>query len=493
VGVVVLLLFAVLAAQDSYLQFWKADALNVHVKNPRTTTATVRLPRGAIYAGDHTLLAESVPSGSPYYPWKRVYPLGSLTSGVVGFNSNFYGAWALEAEYADTLISHRQPPLSWSDLLAPRYASDSIQITLLPALQRVAQTALAGRDGAVVALDPRNGNVLAMYSNPTFDPAGITANDPSHEAGAWHNYNQKNEHGFPPLGLLATQQTFPPGSTSKVVTTAAVFSSAPDLANKSYPSTACLTLPNSNKPLCNDGGSACGGTIYVMLPASCDPGYASVGLDLGGTVLARQANGFGYNATIPIDLPGVATSYFPPGYVLNDNQPFLAYSAIGQGNVRTTALQNALVASAIANHGLLMTPHLLSEVIGPNETVVSRYKGTPWKRPISPSQADQIVPMMRNVVLYGTASGVGFRYGDEVAAKTGTAQTGNALSNTDDWMIAFAPASNPVVAVAVVVPYQAISAYGATVAGPIVKCVIEGALAINAGQPASNTSATCPS
>jgi peptidoglycan glycosyltransferase len=115
-----------------------------------------------------------------------------------------------------------------------------------------------------------------------------------------------------------------------------------------------------------------------------------------------------------------------------------------------------------------------------------------WRHPLGPEEATQVATLMHDVVLYGTASGVGFLYEDDVAAKTGTAQTGDAVNNTDDWMIAFAPATDPVIAVAVVVPYQPISFYGATVAGPIVKCVIEGALAIDAGQPPAGTYTTCP-
>ena len=139
-----------------------------------------------------------------------------------------------------------------------------------------------------------------------------------------------------------------------------------------------------------------------------------------------------------------------------------------------------------------MTPHLMSSITGPLGNALVTYKPSVWKTPLTKSQAGQIVPLMVNVVRYGTAAGL-FLPQDDVAAKTGTAQTGNALKNTDDWMIAFAPATNPTVAVAVVMPFQAVYHYGATTAGPIVKCLIEGALAIQAGQPATGTSTTCPS
>jgi len=139
-----------------------------------------------------------------------------------------------------------------------------------------------------------------------------------------------------------------------------------------------------------------------------------------------------------------------------------------------------------------MTPHLLDYITAPDGTIVKRYKDSVWKTPLTATQAAFIVPLMQKVVAYGTASGVGFLAQDDVAAKTGTAQTGNAKQQTDDWLIAFAPATDPTVAVAVVIPFSQPRTSAATIAGPVVKCLVEGALAIQAGQPASGTSTTCP-
>jgi penicillin-binding protein A len=186
-------------------------------------------------------------------------------------------------------------------------------------------------------------------------------------------------------------------------------------------------------------------------------------------------------------------SFFPTESNLAANPPFLAYSAIGQEDVSVTALQNALVAAGIANGGNIMTPHLMSYISGPNGTIVKRFKDSVWKKPLTQVEAAEIVPLMESVVTDGTAAQVGFLPADDVAAKTGTAQVGNNLKNdTDDWMIAFAPATDPTIAVAVSVPYQAYSVTGAEIAGPIVKCVIEAALALQAGQPATGTATTCP-
>ncbi len=488
----ILLLFVVVAAQSANLQFFRAKALDASPLNPRISEASSNAPRGKVFAADGTVLAASVPTGQGGNVYRRVYPLGSLTSSLVGFTSPFYGNWYLEAEYNTYLSSHAQPPQSLAQVLSPTSAADNVTLTLQPALQRVAQRALAGRDGAAVVLDPKNGNILAMYSNPTYNPVPLTSPIDAVAKVAWTKDNTKDAEGFPPLGLVATEQTFPPGSTFKVITTSAVIVSKPQLLTKVYRSAVTISLPNSNKTLSNYAFGKCGGTIAEMLPPSCDTGFALVGLDVGGTDLSLAADSFGYDEIPPIDLPGAVASNFPPASFFTSNLPGVAYSAIGQQDVRTSALQNALVAGAVGNLGVMMTPHLLNYVTGPDGTIIKRYKPTVWKTPLTPAQSSQIIPLMVNVALFGTAAGY-FPAADNVAAKTGTAQVGNSAKNTDDWMIAFAPASDPTIAVAVVLPFQATSKTGALVAGPVMTCLVEGALAIQAGQKFTMTGSTCPS
>lgn len=489
----ILLLFAVAAAQSANIQFFRASALDSSPLNSRVSSASQNAPRGEIVAANGEILAKSIATGNAAEPYQRIYPLGSLTSGVVGFSSPGYGNWWLESQYNAELTAHAQPAQSIEQVIAPTTAADNLTLTLQPELQRIARVAMAGQDGAAVVLDPRTGAVLAMYSNPNYNPAPLTSPVIATEAVAWKKYTTRDAHGFEPLGLLAVQQTFPPGSTFKVITTAAAVVNKPSLLKKYYKVAAYTALPDSNKLLYNDGGQPCGGTVQQMLPASCDPGYALLGLDVGATAMSATANAFGYNEAIPLDLPGVVTSYFPTAASFKYNLPQLAYSSIGQENVRATALQNALVAEAVANGGVEMTPHLMDNLIGPDGTVVRTYSPSVWKTPLTAAQANQIVPLMQNVVRFGTAAYVGFPAADDVAAKTGTAQTGNGLHNTDDWMIAFAPASHPTVAVAVVMPFQSVNGLGATVAGPVVKCLIEGALAMQSGKPATGTYGTCPS
>jgi peptidoglycan glycosyltransferase len=378
-------------------------------------------------------------------------------------------------------------------VLAPTEGEDSVTLTLVPELQNLARAELAGRDGSVVAIVPSTGSLLALYSNPTYNPTPFTSSSRTVQTAAWTADNKKDVHGYPPLGLVATQQTIFPGSTFKVVTTAGIAAYKPSLfTTVNYPQMVFTKLPDTNKLLYNDGHTACGGTIAEMLPASCDPGYALLGIALGAQDLTTEAHAFGYDQVPPLDLPGVVASYFPSESYLAANPPYLAYSAIGQEDVSATALQNALVAAGVANNGVVMTPHLMSYITGPDGTVVQRFKDSAWKTPLTAAQTAQVVPLMQAVVTHGTASLVGFLPQDDVAAKTGTAQVGNNLTNdTDDWMIAFAPANNPTIAFAVSVPYQGYSATGAQVAGPIMKCMIEGALAYQAGQPITGTSTTC--
>ncbi|HVA08699.1 MAG TPA: penicillin-binding transpeptidase domain-containing protein, partial [Acidimicrobiales bacterium] len=454
--------------------------------------------RGDIYASDGTLLAKSVRSSASAYHYARVYPQGSLYAHVVGYSSAYYGTAGIENEYNDALITHTLPAQTLSQTLgfAPLQSSrDSLTLTIDPTLQQTARTALSqiagsNKDAAVFAENPRTGAVLADYSTPTFDPDALASPDVAAEKLAGSAYfNQKDFEGSLPGLPLATAAIFPPGSTFKVVTTAAVYNLAPQLSSFTFPEAASTPLPHSDKVLDNDGGTPCGGNIETMLPESCDPGYGLLGIALGAPTLAKQAEMFGYNATPPIDLPKawVSTPFFPSVSSLTPpNQALLAYSAIGQLDDKASALSNALVAAGIANGGVIMQPYLVQQITDSQGALVATHHPKPWMTAATPQAAASVTALMKLVVTQGTADQVGFPASLDAAVKTGTAQTGNPSANTDDWMIGFAPADNPEIAVAVVVPNQNFVDTGAGVAGPIMKAMLEaGVTSASSAQPTS--------
>jgi len=503
-GVVLILCFGLVIIQLTNIQFHRAPAL-------RTKAAAIANKanpdnyRGYILAADGTNLAQSVPNtdkADNFHQYVRQYPYGSLFSGVVGYSSFYYGTGGVESVYNDELIPHSQPAHTLTQLLSPPpKTTDNITLTVEPYLQKVAQQECAqipnvNQDCGIVAITPQTGAVTAPYSNPTYDPAPLTSPVVNTEKLAAEGDLQKDGEGFSPAVELATQETELPGSTFKVVTTTAVYNLKPTLAGFTFPVAACTpTLPESNLPICNDpsppsNGSPCGGDIQVMLPESCDPGYAELGLALGGATLYEQATLFGFDAVPPIDLVGfeegsVAKSNFPTPIELSPGHepglPGIAYSAFGQQDVNSTALQMAMVAAAVANGGALMTPHVMAQIRDSQGAVVETFKPTVYKQSLSAGAAAQVTQLMQQVAISGTAAGV-FPSSLNVAVKTGTAQTGNSANNTDDWMIGFAPANDPKVAVAVEVPFQATSSTGARIAGPIMEKMLEAALNPPPGQ-----------
>ena len=435
------------------------------------------------------MLAQSVktPAGTDTgaYPYQyvRQYPQGALYAGITGYDSAlYYGTAGIEQEYDSYLGPHQQPPQTLSQLLFRQQqplTTDNVTLTVQPSLQNAAEQALttlppgANKDGAVVVLQPSTGNVLAMVSNPSYDPNPLVSTSLQAEQLAYLSYTGKDHEGFQYLQPLATGYAFPPGSTMKVVTSTAAYNLKPSLAGFNYPVQQCQKFSDSNVPLCDQSGP-CGGMMAQMLPFSCDPGYAELGVQLGVDVMTKQSELFGYNSVPAIDLPGVSKSVFPS--LPSNSQAFLGQSSIGQYDVQTTALQNAMVAAGIANKGVLMTPHLMSSIHDSQGALVQSYTPKAESTVATALAAQQVTSLMQGVVATGTARGVGFPAYLCAAVKTGTAQTDKATGLTDTWMIGLAPANNPQVAVAVVVPKQSNSSDGAGVAGPIMKAVLTAAV-----------------
>ncbi|HUO47656.1 MAG TPA: penicillin-binding transpeptidase domain-containing protein, partial [Acidimicrobiales bacterium] len=478
-GLGMLLCFAVLLLQLTNIQVVKAHQYATAPRNPAVIAAHTDQPRGIIQSADGVVLADSVPASSGVYKYQRQYPTAGLFSHVVGYLSPIYGSTGVESSYNQYLVAHDKPVKTLGDLLSTATVTDTVTLTMNSVLQKDAVTALGGRDGAVVVLNPGTGAIEAMYSNPTFDPNPLVANDTKTEQLGFLAANTRNpKSGFAPAVSLAYQDIFPPGSTFKTVTTAATYDHSPQLVNVPMPYYNCIpphTFGGQTTPLCNYGASGCGGTIAVMLPPSCDTGYAVLGTKVGAPGMQAEAASFGFNQQPPLDLPHSAfqVSRFLQPSCYQHAQVYLAFSSIGQKCTIASPLQMALVAAAFANSGTIMTPHVVSQIRDSQGNLVSTYKPVKWLDATSPATSAAVTTLMQHVVQYGTAAGVGFPPQDQVAAKTGTAQIGTGNTATTDWMIAFAPASHPKVALAVVIPNQSLSATGAEVAGPVMNYMIQ--------------------
>lgn len=481
VAVFFMFAFGLLFLQLNNLQVLQAHKLATAPGNSRAITQTYSLPRGPILTADGTVIAQTVGANNVYHR-QRVYPHGSLYSEVTGYDSIIYGEAGIEAAYNNYLNAHTPALTSISQLFASSYQTDSVITTISSKIQNAANAALGGKIGAVVALDPRTGAVLALLSSPSYDPNPLSSANGATEQAAW---KADISGADPPLLDTAISRAYPPGSTFKVVTSSAVYDHNPSLATQNFPSVSQIPLPQTSNTLHNYAYESCGGQLPELLKVSCDTGYAQIGLELGAANLSTEATAFGFGSRPPLDISGAAISAFPPVSFFSQNQPQLAYSAIGQGNVSATPLQMALVASAIANHGVIMAPHLMSRIIGSQGQVVTSYSPHPWRTATSPQTASQVTTLMEGVVNGGTATDIQIP-GIQIAAKTGTAQFnlgtgGTGTGQDDNWMVAFAPAQSPQIAVAVVVPAQpglGTNPTGAAYAGPVVKAVLSAAIGV---------------
>lgn len=471
-GVALLLCFVALFVMMNYVQVVEAHKLSNSPNNPRVVTADYSKPRGDIVTADGKVVARSVPSNDDL-KYQRQYPEGPLFAQITGFDSFIYGVQlGVEETYNGQLVGRNLPVHSLSQLLSSHMTTGTVSLTVSDRMQRAAQAALGPKLGSVVVLDPRDGAVRALYSNPTYDPNPLADHNTSNERAAWTLAQLDRTQ---PMLARSYREIYPPGSTFKVVTSAAVFDHNPGLATKFYPVVGSIKLPLTTNTLHNFNFETCGGQLPQLFKVSCDTGFGQVGLDLGAESLSGEAGAFGFNLRPPLDLPGTAVSKFPGAAFFKERTPLLAFSAIGQDDVSSTPLQMALVAAAIADGGTIMAPHVMSEIRDNQGKVLSRWQPHAWLHATSAATANSVRSMMLLVTQPGgTAPDLGNIPGVQVAAKTGTAQTG--ANTTDDWMVAFAPADNPTVVVAVSVPNQPVSATGDAVAGPITRAVLTAAL-----------------
>ena len=471
-GIGLLALFSLLFMRLNWIQVVDADELANKPGNTRKATKDFSRERGVIQTADGVVIAQSVETDTALKR-QRQYPEGTLFAHLTGFFSFTYGSDGLEKTYNDDLAGRSEGLRSVRDLLSDQVRTGNVTITVSKKLQQLARDQLGNRKGAIVAINPQDGAVLALWSFPSFDPNPLSGHDQRAVQASWTALNADANR---PMLPRSYRERYAPGSTFKVVTAAAALEKTPELVTKPYPTLRELDLPQTNRNLPNFGGGACGGILTDLLRVSCNTGFGQMGLDMGGDKLAEQAHAFGFDKRPPLDLPAVATSVIGE----NDfkrNQPALAYSAIGQQDIAATPLEMALVAAGVGNGGKIMKPHLLAEVRDSEGNVVRRANPETWLEAMSPQSAAALKDMMVGVVTGGTARAAAVP-GAQVAAKTGTAQTVG--ENSHAWIIAFAPAEAPRVAVAVIVESQpglGDNVTGGRVAAPIASAMIRAALA----------------
>jgi peptidoglycan glycosyltransferase len=456
----IILLFAVLAAFTSRWTVLQADDLKKEPLNRRPLLEQQQVPRGEILARDTTKLVTNRSIGTRqtrrYY---RTYPAGSLFAHSVGYSYVSSGDSGLEKFYNDQLSGTNDKQLSsfLEQLGGGPKQGDDLRTNLDPAAQREAVAALGPRAGAIVAIEPSTGAVRVMTSYPTFDPNKIP-----------QELTRLNKDRTAPLVNRVTQAQYPPGSTMKVVTTAAALDTGMYTPNSFINGRDNVTI--SGVPLHNFGNESFGAiSLTDALTHSVNTVYGQIGEKLGKGTLLRYMRRFGFQAQPPIDLP--STQVAPSG-VLKPPRPLgvgdtwdVGRVAIGQEpHLFVTPLQMAMVAAAVGNKGRLMEPRLGDKIIAPDGQVRDDIQPQEQSTVMSEKAASELATMMSNVVNSGTGTG-GALQGIQVAGKTGTADNGHGGNYA--WFIAFAPVRNPRVAVAVVVENTQQSQTGGEVAAPL--------------------------
>lgn len=485
VGIAMLALFLLVFAELNYTQFFNAEAIAGNAANPRILHQEYSIKRGDIVTADGKVVAASKPTKGAL-KYLRVYPGASLYGHLTGYFSLVYGSAGIEDAY-NAQLSGRGGVLSMQDIkdnfLGAGSQGDDVVMTVNSKLQDIARSALGNVRGAVVALDPRTGDIKAMYSNPSYDPSGLAVHDPKSERQYWNSLGPKSSTS--PLIDLTRLARYPPGSTFKIVDTTAALESGRYTPGSSFPDPPAIQpcssnggrypcMPQTNQSFTNFTHTSCagGGSIALQeaVTISCDTTFALIGLRIFPEIL-KTAAAFGFNSTIPFDL-STAESSFPN--VSNDNKPFQAYQAVGQGDTVATPLQMALVAATVANGGVEPRPRLVKEVVDPSGGIVQRFSPESLGNVMSSGTAATITKMMESVVQRGTATTAQIP-GVAVAGKTGTAQTVQGAA-PHAWFICFAPAQNPKIAVAVLVEHGGSlgsEATGGAVSAPIAKQMIE--------------------
>ncbi|WP_369029161.1 MULTISPECIES: peptidoglycan D,D-transpeptidase FtsI family protein [Streptomyces] len=470
------LLVLALLVRDNWLQYVRADDLKDDTLNRRVAIERYATPRGDIIV-DGKSITGSTTSNSSDFEYKRTYKDGAMWAPVTGYASQAFGATQLES-IDDGILTGNDDRLFFRNTLdmitGKKKQGGNVVTTLNAAAQKAAYDGLKGRGkGAVAAIDPSTGAILALASFPSYDPS-VFAGNSTKDAEAWQKL-QKSKNPNDPMLNRALRDIYPPGSTFKVVTAAAalengLYTDADEKTDSPLP----YTLPTTTTELKNEGNIPCeNATMRVALQYSCNTVFGKIGADLGKDKMLAEAKKFGFNEQqfVPVR---TEASNFPEKM----DEPQTALSSIGQFETATTPLQMAMVASAIANDGKLMKPYMVDKLQAPNLDVLEQTEPEEMSQPLSSKNAQILQSMMETVVKDGTGKNAQIS-GVTVGGKTGTAQHG--VDNSEKpyaWFISYAKladGSSPV-AVAVVVEDEGAvrdNISGGGLAAPIAKSVME--------------------
>jgi peptidoglycan glycosyltransferase len=479
---VVMVMFLGLMVATTYTQFLRADRLNNDPRNVRSIFREFNVDRGPIVVAGQPIV-ESVPVDTPF-GFQRVYSGGDpekaqIYAPVTGFFSLVNGTTAIESA-ANSFLNGQADAL-WVDrlqnlLTGRKTQGSSVELTIDPVIQQAAWDALGGQRGAVVAVEPKTGKILAMVSKPSYDPNVLAVHSTSQAGAAYQELLNADDS---PLTNRTIRALYPPGSTFKIVTAAAAMEHNGLTPASVIPAPDTFRLPGTATDLPNFGGARCSPTGQMSLDdalrISCNTAFAKLAIDVGADAMRETAEQFGFGDPFRVPMTTSVSAYPPPGPKSAPDR--VALSGIGQGDVTATPLQMAMVSAAIANHGTLMQPYLIDTIRDPDLEVVQRTEPTAIRDAVSRTTADGLRDMMVNTVQNGSGTAAQIP-GVQVAGKTGTAQTAPGVA-PHAWFTAFAPADDPQIALAIIVENGGDLNQGATggrLAAPMARQILQAAL-----------------
>jgi peptidoglycan glycosyltransferase len=475
----IFILMLVLVGQLTYLQLFQADALRDDPNNVRTLINQFAKPRGDIVTADNQVVAFSEPSNDEL-KYQRVYPKGDLFGHITGYQSFLVGNTGVEASYNDELIGDRGEEEN-----VPR-----VVLTVNAEIQQLLRDQLGSNTGSIVVMEAATGAIVGMYTNPTYDPTPIAGHDSQAVQAA---YTALVENPEKPSLSRAFGERYAPGSTFKIVTAAAAIEEGIATQERSFRRQQFFLPEQTDKEINNFGGGSCGGILRMMFATSCNVTFARLATEMGDSFSPHMEN-FGAGGELqgdnnvgekpPLDVSGAVGGSAPLENSFEQDKPAFALAGIGQGRVAMSPLSVALMTSAIANGGMMPTPHVVDRIEDGQGTVTKRIGTDPWRENVvSSSTASDVSFMMQEVVRMGTGTRARIN-SVKIAGKTGTAQRACAENDGEcaphAWFTSFAPAEAPQYIVTVFIEEAASggnvseqNATGGRLAAPIAKSVYE--------------------